>query len=179
MLGASVGGEVEPRTVASAAQGDAAALAAIVARHHDDMARVCAVICSDPQLAEDAVQSAWPIAWRRLGTLRDPQRLRPWLIAIAVNEARQIQRRERRRQVVEIRVAPLPTHGAHDDAIAVADLGVALRRLSADDRALLAMRYLAGLNSTEIGDTLGITASAVRSRLERLLARLRLELGHE
>jgi len=38
-------------TVASAAAGDVAALARIVARHHEDMARVCAVITRDADLA--------------------------------------------------------------------------------------------------------------------------------
>ena len=59
-----------------AAAGDAVAFARIVGAHHDDMARVCCVVCGDLELAQDAVQAAWPIAWRRLDTLRDPERLR-------------------------------------------------------------------------------------------------------
>ncbi|MGZ6260557.1 MAG: RNA polymerase sigma factor, partial [Candidatus Limnocylindrales bacterium] len=53
--------------VAQAAAGDVDALARIVGLHHDDMARVCYVICGDQDLAQDAVQAAWPIAWRKLG----------------------------------------------------------------------------------------------------------------
>src|SRR5436190_21907534 len=92
-------------TVAEAAAGDAHALARIVGAHHDDMARICYVICGDQDMAQDAVQAAWPIAWRKLGSLRDPERLRPWLMAVAANEARQIVRRQRRYKVVEIDVA--------------------------------------------------------------------------
>src|SRR6476659_8861965 len=92
-------------TVADAAAGDADALARIVGAHHDDMARICFVICGNQDLAQDAVQAAWPIAWRKLGSLRDPERLRPWLMAVAANEARQILRRQRRHQVVEIEIA--------------------------------------------------------------------------
>jgi RNA polymerase sigma factor (sigma-70 family) len=161
--------------LARAARGDVAALAEIVARHHADMARVCAVICDDPNVADDAVQSAWPIAWRRLGTLRDPGRLRPWLISIAANEARQLQRRERRRRVVEIQSAPPPTVEP-EDAIAMVDLERALAGLDADDRALLALRFVAELDSAEIGRALGLSGSGARSRLERLVARLRQEL---
>ncbi len=164
-------------TVARAAAGDIAALAAIVTEHHADMARVCVLICRDADAAQDAVQSAWPIAWRRLGTLRDPERLRPWLIAIAANEARQQVRRDRRRQVVEIRVAPRPpSWGDPDGRAALADLDRALRNLDADSRALLALRFVGGLDSSEVGRALGISASGARSRLERLLARLRMEL---
>jgi RNA polymerase sigma factor (sigma-70 family) len=167
-------------TIRQAAAGDAAALARIVARYDDDLARVCTVICGgDVEAAADAVQSAWLTAWRRLGSLREPVRLRHWLVAIAANEARQQQRRERRRSVLEIRVAA--TRGAtapmrHREA-ELADLSVALRRLEPDERALLALRYLADFDSDQIGRTLGISASGARTRLGRLLARLRTELG--
>ena len=72
-----------------AAEGDEVAFARIVDAHHADMSSVCFVVTGgDAELAEEAVQSAWPIAWRKLDTVRDPERLRPWLISIAVNEAR-------------------------------------------------------------------------------------------
>jgi len=38
------------------------------------------------------VQSARSIAWRKLSSLRDPERLRPWLVSVAANEARQLVR---------------------------------------------------------------------------------------
>lgn len=166
-------------TVASAAAGDVASLARIVDRHHRDMARVCAVITGDPDTAEEAVQAAWPIAWRRLGSLRDPERLRAWLVSIAANEARQLLRRERRRRVVEIRVPAATAAPDPEERASLADLGAALARLEPDDRTLLALRYVAELGSDEIGRALGISASGARSRLERLLARLRTELRDE
>jgi DNA-directed RNA polymerase specialized sigma24 family protein len=77
-----------------AADGDELAFAGIVDAHHSDMSSVCFVVTGgDAELTEEAVQSAWPIAWRKLHTIRDPERLRPWLISIAVNEARQLARR--------------------------------------------------------------------------------------
>ncbi len=170
-------GGIAATTVADAAAGDVDALARIVGLHHDDMARVCFVICGDQDLAQDAVQAAWPIAWRKLGSLRDPDRLRPWLMAVAANEARQLLRRQRRHPVVEIAVADLGTD-RHDPAArpGLSDLAAALRRLAPEDRALLALRHVAGYDATEIGRELGMSASGVRSRLARLTARLRTEL---
>lgn len=162
--------------LARAVNGEVGALAEIVARHHADMARVCAVICDDAEAADDAVQSAWPIAWRRIGTLRDPGRLRPWLISIAANQARQFQRRERRRRVVQIHLLPAPSLGDVEDKVDLIDLERALARLNADERSLLALRFVAELDSEEIGLALGLSASGARSRLERLVARLRKEL---
>ena len=79
-------------TVAQAAAGDAAAFAVIVAEHHDDMARVCFVICGNQDTAQDAVQIAWSIAWRKLGSLRSPDHLRQWLVSfrecVAANRMR-------------------------------------------------------------------------------------------
>src|SRR5690349_16641875 len=97
--------EISETVVAQAAAGDATALARIIARYHDDMARVCVVICGgDREAAADAVQASWPVIWRKLGSLRDTDRLRQWLIAVAANEARQQQRRDRRRRVLETSV---------------------------------------------------------------------------
>jgi RNA polymerase sigma factor (sigma-70 family) len=176
----TIPGGIAATTVAAAAAGDADALARIVGAHHDDMARICYVICGDADMAQDAVQAAWPIAWRKLGTLREPDRLRPWLMTVAANEARQMLRRQRRHPVVEIEVADVGSHqGDPATRSALADLTVALRRLSPEDRALLALRHVAGFDATEIGRAMGISPSGVRSRLARLIARLRTELGHD
>jgi RNA polymerase sigma factor (sigma-70 family) len=167
-------------TVAAAAAGDTAAFARIVRAHHDDMARVCMVVCGNADIAQDAAQAAWPIAWRKLEGLREPERLRSWLIAIAANEARQILRREHRDRIVELEVADVGADGTDPAARpAVTDLVLAVRRLTPEDRALIALRYVAGFDATEIGRALGMSPSGVRSRLSRLLGRLRQELGDE
>ena len=173
--------EIATTTVTDAAGGDADALARIVAAYHDDMARVCFVICGDQDAAQDAVQSAWPIAWRKLGTLRDPARLRPWLVTVAANQARQAMRRQRRAHVVaEIPLDTVTATGADPAAnAALLDLADALRRLPPDDRTLLALRYVADFDATELGRALGLSPSGVRSRLARLVARLRTELDDD
>ena len=96
-------------TVKRAAEGDHAAFARLVAEHHAAMTRVAYVIVGDSAAAADAVQSAWSIAWQRIGGLRDPSQVRAWLVAIAANEARQSLRRGRRRPVVDLSAAPRPT----------------------------------------------------------------------
>jgi RNA polymerase sigma-70 factor (ECF subfamily) len=174
----SSSGAIPATTVADAVAGDARAFARIVRAHHDDMVRVCHVICGDPELAQDAAQSAWPIAWRRLGTLREPEKLRPWLVSVAANEARQLVRRLHRDRVVSIELADAGS-STSDPAWRAGDeeLVAAIRRLPPDERSLIALRYVAGFDATEIGKTLGLSASGVRTRLSRLVARLRTEVG--
>ncbi len=163
--------------VAAAAGGDEIAFARIVAAFHEDMIRVCYVITRDADLANDAVQEAWSIAWRKISKLREPDRLRSWLIAIAGNEGRQIMRRQRRRTVTELRA-----DGPRDDDEGTkewgrrVDLRNALAHLSHGDRELLALRYVAGLDSNELSRITGLSPSGTRARMQRLLAVLREEL---
>jgi RNA polymerase sigma-70 factor (ECF subfamily) len=163
-------------TVALAGSGDKAAFAQLVATYNADMARVAFVICGDRGLAEDAVQSAWLVAWRKLRSLRDPGRVRPWLLKVTANETRQLLRR-RHGPVVEIDV-DVPGDRRSDPSTGVErlDLRRALAHLSPDDRVLLAMRYGADLDSDELGAVLGTSPSAARMRLSRAVDRLRKEL---
>ena len=64
------------------------------------------------------------------------------------------------------------------DRIGTVDLARALGGLKPDDRTLLALRFVAGLDSTEIAAQLHLSPSGVRSRLARLIERLRTELDH-
>jgi len=170
--------------VEQAVAGDAIAFARIVAAYHEDMIRVAYVVSGGSQdIADDAVQSAWAAAWRKLGSLRDPDRLKPWLVTVAANEARQLCRRRRTRSVVEIDVGRTalgmadPAEPDPADRAVALDLERALRHLSADERTLLALRYEAGLDSSEIGALLGRPSATVRWRLSRLMTRLRMELS--
>jgi len=164
---------------ASAAAGDETAFARLVATYDDEMYRVCVAVCRDQTIAADAVQSAWSIAWRKLGSIREPERLRPWLVSVAVNEAKKLLQGRDRRSAIEHIADPSHDHGPSDPARAVdsIDLRAALERLDPDDRALLAMRYVAGFNATELSAAIGLSPPGTRARLARLLARLRGELA--
>jgi RNA polymerase sigma-70 factor (ECF subfamily) len=167
----------EQSDVELAAEGDDAAFGRLVARYQADMTRVAYVIIGDQSLAQDATQSAWVSAWLRLSSVREPARVRSWLLSIAANEARQVVRRRGRVAVVQI--DPEVTPGTRNEAatsIARLDLVRALAQLSPDDRALVALRYVAGLDAAELGAATGRSASGTRARLSRLTARLRQEL---
>ena len=102
--GLTIEADAAAATIDRAVAGDEVAFARIVAAHHEDMARIAYLVSGSLDVADDAAQSAWVIVWGRLGTLRDPARLRPWLMSVAANEARQMTRGDRRRTVRELRV---------------------------------------------------------------------------
>ena len=165
--------------IASAAAGDEVAFARIVAAYHEDMRRVCVFVARDEALADDAVQTAWTIAWRKLGSVREPERLRPWLVSVAANEAKKLLKKGRRRAEVEVAADVTLMAGGHDPAstIDAIDALAAMDRLDPEDRALLAMRYAIGFDATELSVAIGLSPSGTRTRLERLLTRLRQELS--
>jgi RNA polymerase sigma-70 factor (ECF subfamily) len=162
-------------TLTRAVAGDEAAFAHIVNTYHADMVRVAYGICGDRESALDAVQAAWVIAWRKLGSVREPEHLRSWLVAVAANEARHIARR-RRPLVTEIAMDIPGRERDPGEEIGQVDLVNALRHLKPDERTLIALRYGAGLDSNEIAPLLNISASGVRVRLMRTLESLRKEL---
>jgi RNA polymerase sigma-70 factor (ECF subfamily) len=168
-------------TVLDAVAGDEASFTRLVDAYHRDLLRVAYVIGGDMDLAEEAAQAAWVIAWRRLGDVRDPAAVRAWLVAIAANEARQALRRRRRRSVREIRVEtdedlPYAVASADIDRIDRVDMANLLAGLGSEERTLIAMRYALGMSSEEIGVAVGASAGTVRVRLSRLMNRLRREL---
>ena len=176
MNGRAMGSRTVASVVALAGAGNEAAFAQLVAIYHADMAKVAFVACGDRELAEDAVQSAWLVAWRKLHSLRDHERVRPWLLSVTANEARQIVRR-RHGPVVEIDVeAPGDPCGDPASCIERVDLRRALAHLSADDRALLGLHYGVVLGTDELAAVLGTSPGTARKRLSRAVDRLRKEL---
>jgi RNA polymerase sigma-70 factor (ECF subfamily) len=183
---ASLAPSIQPDVLAGAAAGDEMAFARIVDAHHDDMVRVVYVVCGDVEIAHEAVAAAWAIAWRKLRSLRDADRLRPWLCSIAINEGRHLMRR---RHVSRVHVLEVPIEAIDDRSAAVGaaaptdaallDLRNALARLDASERSLLALRYLLGFDATELGRATGMSPSGTRARLARIIDRLRWELRDE
>lgn len=174
-LNAAVGASLVQR----AAHGDEVAFARLVDTYHADLVRVAYITCGDAEVAKDAVQAAWMIAWKKLKGLREPDSVKGWLVAVAANEARHLARRQHRRALVQLKVAGADPQ-ARDPAGVIdrVDLLNALGRLNPDDRMLLALRYVAGFDSVELASSLGMSPSGTRARMGRLLERLRRDLGH-
>lgn len=162
--------------VVDAAAGDRAAFTELVSAYHTDMLRLAMVVSCDADVANDAVQAAWQHAWRKLGQLRDPARVRPWLLSIAANEARQALRRRSNLVVIPETMKDDAAADAPDPIDAI-ELARALETLRPDDRRLIGLRYVSGFSAPEIGPMIGLSPEGVRSRLKRILDRLRKELG--
>jgi RNA polymerase sigma factor (sigma-70 family) len=76
----------DSEVVASIVAGDPEGLAVAYDRYSGPLFGYCQSLLRQPEDAADAVQDTFVIAASKLGRLRDPERLRAWLFAVARNE---------------------------------------------------------------------------------------------
>ena len=168
--------------VARARAGDAAAFGALVGRYQTVALRLAAAVSGSVVDAADIAQEAFVKAHRSLPRLADPAMVRPWMLRIVANEAKNHLRGRDRRRQRDARygswvVAPAPDPEISAlDADTARELGVALGRLGARDRQVLGYRYFAGMSEAETAQAVGVAVGTVKSRTARALDRLRIEM---
>jgi RNA polymerase sigma-70 factor (ECF subfamily) len=170
--------QVDRDLVEQARQGDREAFAVLVHQVSDSLYAVAQRILRDPGLAEDALQNALVLAWRRIPKLRDPDRFEAWIHRILVHACYDESQRARHR-TANIRVLPIGGLSTPDDSAAIADrdeLERAFRLLTIEQRAVFVLHHYLGLPLVEIAELLEIPAGTARSRLHYAIAGLRVAL---
>ena len=161
--------------VERARSGDREAFAVLVHQVSDSLFAVAHRILRDSGLAEDALQNALVLAWRRLPHLRDADRFEAWVHRILVHACYDESQRTRS-WTATVRVLPIDGPATPDESDAVADrdeLERAYRRLSVEQRAVFVLHHYLGLPLVEVAELLGIPAGTARSRLHYAIAGLR------
>lgn len=165
-----------------AVAGDRDAYASLVRPYEAVAYRVAVAITGRRVAAEDAMQNGFVKAYRSLHRFRAGAPFRPWLLRIVVNEAHNVIRAERRHLRLGSRAAERhepAAIGADEVVIAREEIEtvlVGLRRLSDDDRLVLALRYFAELTDRDAAAFVGVSTEAYRVRLVRARKRLQAEL---
>src|SRR5215467_6192203 len=167
--------------VERARRGHAGAYDEIVQRYTEMAFRTAYLVTGSAADAEDAVQDAFVKAHRALGRFRTDAPLRPWLLRIVGNEARNRRRAAGRRATIELRLAEgIGAGGAAPSPEAAAEAAEerrallrALMMVGDDHRQVVGCRYLLQLSVEETAATLGIPEGTVKSRLARALTHLR------
>ncbi len=141
--------------------------------------RLAYLLLGDAGDAEDVAQEAFIRAFRYLNTFDSSRPLRPWLLGITANLARN-RRRSIGRYVYHLarmaRLTPPDVIDPEQETTRRAEatlLWKAVRRLSADDQEIIYLRYFMDYSVDEVAETLNIAAGTVKSRLSRALERLR------
>src|SRR5215469_8987355 len=169
--------------VAAVVAGDPAGLAAAYDSYAAVLYSYCRSLLAEPEDAADAVQDTFVIAAAKLGGLRDPDRLRPWLYAVARNEChRRLRARARFASLDEAGdvTDAAETEPRGPDAAALKEMvSAALAGLNPGDREVIELNLRHDLTGGDLADALGVPpnqahalASRARSQLERSLGAL-------
>jgi RNA polymerase sigma factor (sigma-70 family) len=171
----------EAELVEKARRGDARAYEEIVHAYQGLAFRTAYLITGNAADAEDAAQEGFVKAYYALGRFRSGAPLRPWLLQIVANEARNRRRSAGRREGLALRVAAEEPSGdaapSPEAALLDAEQREALlarvNSLPEDQRVVLALRYFLDLSEEETANVLEIRPGTVKSRTARALERLR------
>lgn len=181
----------EGALVAAAKRGDVAAFEELVNRYERRIFRLTSNITQNREDAEDAAQDAFLKAFQHLDSFQGGSRFYTWLVRIAVNEA--LMRLRRRRPNVTSLDEPT---GTDDDGppreindwgptpeqrFARTELNSILTgvigELDPIFRTVFLLRDVEELSTEETAETMGISVSAVKSRLLRARLKLRDKLN--
>jgi RNA polymerase sigma factor (sigma-70 family) len=173
--------------VEQARRGDLRAWETVVRRYQGIAFRTAYLLCGSAADAEESAQDGFVKAYRALGRFRRGKPLRPWLLRIVANEARNRRRAAGRREALAVRAA---TQDRPGDAVPSPEAALlsaerrsglleAVNRLSEEHRTAIACRYFLELSEEETAAALGVRRGTVKSRLSRALERLRADLGEE
>ena len=173
--------------VAAHLAGDRTALAAIYDRYSAGLYDTAAAMLSDRHDAADMVQDVFCIAAERLGQLRDPERLKPWLYAVLRNEVYRRTKRRRRTTPTDFQSETVPDvvaptdPGAEGASVAFAELASLVRAAAAGlderDQLILELSIRQGLDGADLADALGVTPEQSYSMVHRMRERVDRSLG--
>lgn len=166
--------------VRAAQAGDRSAFACLLDREMPSAYRAALAIVRSPEDARDVVQEASIRAWRELPRLRSAGAWPSWFrrisVRVALDERRHARHTRESRLIGDAWLDPTRPSADSDEA---ANLLSAFGRLSARDRALLALRFHLDLTVPEVAGALGIRAGTAKARIHRAIGKLRGELQDE
>jgi RNA polymerase sigma factor (sigma-70 family) len=163
--------------VQAARQGDHAAFGVLVERYQRMVEGVAYSVTRRQALVGDIVQDTFVTAWRTLDRLRDTDRVRGWLGAIARNVARNARRGVKRCTTIDELASDTTPFEQLCDHERERDVAAALARLPQRYREPIVLFYYEQCTVKEVAETLALREDAVMQRLSRGRRRLGEELA--
>ena len=161
----------------------AAAMDALVTRHHGSAFRVALGILKDEDGAADVAQDTFLKAFRGLSGFRGEASFKTWLLTIAANEARGVLRKVARRKELALEtVGQVPSteegvDGAMERAEEVGRIRILLEDLPEKQKQAVTLRIFEEMSFREIGAIIGSSEGAARVNYHHGIRRLREMLG--
>ena len=155
-------------------EGDRNAYAELVRAHQAKVLRLCASLLGESD-AEDAAQEIFLKAYRSLASFRRDSAFSTWLYRIASNHCHDLFRRRSRQKTESLDELPESLLTSDDPRARAEQADLAeqiLSTLSPEERLILTLREVQGLNYREIAEVLSCSLDAVKGRLKRARERL-------
>jgi len=168
----------ESALVQNAANGDAAAWESLVGVHQDAVFRLAYLLLGDPDDAMDVAQESFLRAWRHLHSFDASRPLRPWLLSISANLARNRRRSAGRYFAALLRAfrdEPVSERIEEQSVrnFQARELWKAVQKLNVLDQQIVYLRYFLDVPVAETAEILKVAEGTVKSRLSRALEKLR------
>ncbi len=173
----------DSEVVAAIVVGDPEGLAEAYDRYASPLYTYCRSLLREPADAADAVQDTFVIAASRLAGLRDRNRLRPWLYAVARNECHRRLRARANQVTTPLESMPDVTDisadvsGEAEREELRALLRAAVRGLNTGEQDLIELQLRQGLDAAEIAAVLGVSRNHAHALLSRARDQLEISLG--
>ena len=173
----------DSEVVAAIVAGNPEGLAEAYDRYASPLYTYCRSLLREPADAADAVQDTFVIAASRLAELRDRNRLRPWLYAVARNECHRRLRARTTQVTTPLDEMPDVTDTSADvSGEAERDelrtlLRSAVRGLNSGEQDLIELQLRQGLDAAEIAAMLGVSRNHAHALLSRARDQLEISLG--
>lgn len=161
--------------IKSAKNGDSHAFGLLYSEMKTGLYRFALYTLKNTHDAEDAVQSASVLAFRKINTLKKEESFRSWYFRILYNECMNILSEKSRIYELPQEDMTLFEKEVIDDHSSI-DVEEILSQFSEKDRSIIVLSVLEDCSSKEIAGILGMNPASVRSRLSRLLSKLRKQL---
>lgn len=162
--------------------GDPVAFETLYERYQNLIVRTAALITGSRQEGEDLAQECFLRCWQQIGTLRDPTRLKSWLLTILTRSAWRADQKRKRETPVEELWEEETGESSLDAVLRREDerqLYRAIRALPDKQRTIIVLYYFNDLSVREIARITGRLEGTVKSRLFSARRALRSALGDE
>ena len=158
-----------------AKHGDARAFGEIYSAFSGEMYRYALYSLGSAEAAQDAVQDTALEAWKNIGKLKNEEAAKAWFFKILSRSCKHMLREKYRADLSSLE-ADLPQTDTNENVALGLDLLRLINRLETDERDIVLLSIICGLNSKEIAKITSINAATVRSKLSRTLSKLRREI---
>jgi len=131
-------------------------------------------VLGSESLALDAVSETVFRAFKSIKRLREPKYAETWFVRILLNAAKDLYRRQK----YEVLMEKVP-EGLHYDNHSDLEFSQMIESLQSELREIISLKYFSGYKLNEISEILNLPEGTVKSRLNRALNLLRLEVMNE